>query len=128
MLPSVSFRYIPEFCRAWIAQPCFLFALAIALHFTHLRAEDGFAAKVGAAEARLDEGRSTLDETLLVSAKQMFERCIRESAGNSRCYYDLGRADSYLVDVMERHKDKQGALRALDSAIENTQRFDRPQR
>jgi tetratricopeptide (TPR) repeat protein len=87
-----------------------------------LCAQDGLKPKLSAAEAQLEDGRSTLDDPTLASARRVFEQCVKENAGNSRCYYDLGRVDSYLIDVNERRKDKQGSLRSLDSAIENTQR------
>jgi tetratricopeptide (TPR) repeat protein len=96
--------------------------LAIAGSGAYLLAQDSFAANVVTAEIQLDNARSTLDDTALISVKQVFERCVQQHTGNSRCYYDLGRVYSYLVSAKERRKDKQGALRSLDSAIENAQR------
>jgi tetratricopeptide (TPR) repeat protein len=96
--------------------------LAVSGSGAYLRGQDRFAANVATAEVQLEDARSTLDDTALVSVKQVFERCAQQHAGNSRCYYDLGRVYSYLIDAKERQKDRQGALRSLDSAIENAQR------
>jgi tetratricopeptide (TPR) repeat protein len=79
-------------------------------------------ADVREGERQLEDGRSTLDENTLVAARRIFESCTHEDVRNSRCYYDLGRTDSYMMQVRERQKNKQAVLQALDSAIDNTQR------
>lgn len=124
MLYSTPFTLTASRYRARyrIAQPFVLAVLAIAGSGSHLHAQDSFAASVATAEIQLDNARSTLDETALASVMQVFEGCVQQRAGNSRCYYDLGWVCSYLVDAKERQNDKQGALRSLDSAIENAQR------
>jgi tetratricopeptide (TPR) repeat protein len=72
-------------------------------------------------EHDLEEGRSTLEERTLTSARQSFEECAHLDGKNARCFYDLARTDSYLVKVADARHDKQAA-RWLDSAIENAQR------
>jgi tetratricopeptide (TPR) repeat protein len=73
-------------------------------------------------ESQLEEGRSTLDENTLVTVRRIFQECVGQDVKNSRCYYDLGRTDSYLFQVRQHQKDKKAAERSLDSAIENTRR------
>jgi tetratricopeptide (TPR) repeat protein len=74
-------------------------------------------------ERQLEEGRSTLDEQTLMAARTIFETCIQQDGNNSHCYFDLARADSYLVRVKESQNDKKAAERWLDSAIDNARRF-----
>jgi tetratricopeptide (TPR) repeat protein len=73
-------------------------------------------------ERELEDGRSTLDESTLKAAEGTFEDCVHRDGKNARCFYDLGRTESYLVQVRELQKDRNGAEHWLDSAIENTQR------
>jgi Tfp pilus assembly protein PilF len=75
---------------------------------------------VRSAEAQLEEGRTTLDEQTLMTARRSFEDCTMVDPKNARCYYDLGRIDSYLADVRERHRATKPAQQAIDSAIEST--------
>jgi tetratricopeptide (TPR) repeat protein len=72
-------------------------------------------------EHDLEEGRSTLEERALTSARQTFEECVHLDGKKARCFYDLARTDSYLVKVADARHDKQ-AVRWLDSAIENVKR------
>ena len=74
------------------------------------------------ADSQLEEGRSTLDIDTLLAARRGFQSCVQQDPNNARCYYDLGRTDSYLAKVKERYKDKAAAQHALDSGIENVQR------
>jgi tetratricopeptide (TPR) repeat protein len=74
------------------------------------------------AESQLEDGRSTLDLDSLSAARSAFQSCVQQDSSNARCYYDLGRTDSYIAQAIERHKDKSAAQRALDSGIENMQR------
>jgi len=85
-------------------------------------AQDSRPAFLREAERELDDGRSTLDETTLLAARRSLESCVRDDANNARCYYDLGRTDSYLAQAKERRSDKKAAQRAIDSAIENARR------
>jgi tetratricopeptide (TPR) repeat protein len=59
---------------------------------------------------------------LVMTARRIFEECARQDAKNARCYYDLGRTDSYIAEVRERRRDKKTAQQILDSAIVNTGR------
>ena len=74
------------------------------------------------AEQQLEEGRNTLDEQTLMAARQVFERCAQERGDRARCYYDLGRTDSYMIQAREYNGNRKGALEALDSGIENARR------
>jgi hypothetical protein len=55
-------------------------------------------------------------------ARKSFEWCTHQYVNDSRCFYDLGRTDSYVIQLKERQKDKNGLQQALDSAIRNTER------
>lgn len=99
-----------------------LVGLAVAGFQIYLHPQNGMLADLHSAEVALEDGRSTLEESKLIFARRFFEQCAKNEARNSRCYYDLGRVDSYLSQVAERHNHKQDAMRLLDSAIENTQR------
>jgi tetratricopeptide (TPR) repeat protein len=72
-------------------------------------------------EHDLEEGRSTLEERALTSARQAFEECIHLDGKNARCFYDLARTDSYLLKVADARHNKE-VVRWLDSAIENVKR------
>ena len=66
--------------------------------------------------------RTTLDESALKAARRIFEECARRDAKNARCYYDLGRTDSYIAEVRDRQQDKKTAKQVLESAIVNARR------
>jgi tetratricopeptide (TPR) repeat protein len=74
------------------------------------------------AESQLEDGRSTLNLDSLSAARSGFQSCVQQDPNNARCYYDLGRTDSYIAQAKERHKEKAAAQHALDSGIENIQR------
>src|SRR5215471_6187745 len=74
------------------------------------------------AESQLEDGRSTLDLDSLSAARSAFQSCVQQDPNSARCYYDLGRTDSYIAQAKERHKDKAAAQHALDSGVENIQR------
>jgi hypothetical protein len=99
-----------------------LVAFVVAGAFRISQAEDRMPTIVRSAEAQLDDGRSNLDEGTLMTARRIFEDCTRQDANNARCYYDMGRTDSYIADVKERQRDKRAAQQTIDSAIENTRR------
>jgi len=99
----------------WLALAMFL---TVVSRMTH--AQGRLTAAIRSAEAQLEEGRTTLDEHTLMAARRSFEDCTREDPNNSRCYYDLGRTDSYIADVRERQRDKKAAQQAIDAAIKNT--------
>jgi tetratricopeptide (TPR) repeat protein len=90
--------------------------------FRPSQAQDRVTAIVHMAEAQLADGRTTLESRTLILARRIFEDCTRQDAKNARCYYDMGRTDSYIADIKERQKDKRAAQQTIDSAIENTRR------
>src|SRR6516165_5759285 len=73
------------------------FFLTVASRMSH--AQSSFPVSIPSAEAQLEEGRTTLDEHMLMAARRSFEDCTRKDLKNSRCYYDLGRTDSYIADI-----------------------------
>ena len=101
--------------QMWLVLALFL---TVASRMSH--AQSSFPVSIPSAEAQLEEGRTTLDEHMLMAARRSFEDCAREDPKNSRCYYDLGRTDSYLADVRERQRATKAAQQAIDSAIEST--------
>jgi hypothetical protein len=110
-------------CRATIlarTQLYLFFALVVSAAFRIAQAEDRMSTIVRSAEAQLEEGRAVLDEGTLITARDIFEDCTRRDAKNARCYYDMGRTDSYIADVRERDRDKRAAQQTIDSAIEST--------
>jgi len=101
--------------QMWLVLALFL---TVASRMSH--AQSSFPVSIPSAEAQLEEGRTTLDEHMLMAARRSFEDCTRKDLKNSRCYYDLGKTDSYIADVRERQRDKKAAQLAIDLAIENT--------
>jgi tetratricopeptide (TPR) repeat protein len=97
-------------------------AVAIAATPAMAGAQENAPAFLRDAERQLEDGRSTLDEATLAAARRSFESCVRDDDKNSRCYYDLGRTDRYLVDANDRRHDGKAAQRAIDSGIDNTRR------
>jgi hypothetical protein len=86
------------------------------------KAQESLTAAISDAERQLEDGRSTLNENTLIVARRSFESCTHQYVNDSRCFYDLGRTDSYMIQVKERQKDKKGLHQALDSPITNTER------
>ncbi len=74
------------------------------------------------AERRLDAAASARNEDSLLAVRRVFEQCVHQDAGESRCYYDLGFADASLFQANDFRHDRKSAQRWLDSAIENTRR------
>jgi tetratricopeptide (TPR) repeat protein len=72
-------------------------------------------------ESRLKEGRTTLDEQVLVAARRDFTECVQMDSKSTQCFYDLARSEAYLEQVAQIQKDKKAAERWIDSAIEDAQ-------
>src|SRR6516225_9460006 len=85
--------------KAVRVQPWLVLALFLTVAFRMSHAQGHPSATVRSAEAQLEDGRTTLDEPTLMAARHNFEDCAREDPKNSRCYYDLGRTDSYIADA-----------------------------
>lgn len=100
-------------------QPWLVLVLLLISASRMSHAQDQLPAAVRSTEAQLEDGRTTLDEATLMRARRGFEDCTREDPKNSRCYYDLGKTDSYLAEVRERQRDKAAVQQAIDSGIEN---------
>lgn len=105
-----------------LALVCLTIVLALTSPAGVSQAQKDVPPTVRDAERQLEEGRTTLDEKTLMAARQVFEGCAHEQPSSARCYYDLGRTDSYLIQAREYSGDRKGALKALDSGIENAQR------
>jgi tetratricopeptide (TPR) repeat protein len=126
---SISSEHIHGlFLRRWtlIFAPLGLLWLPVAVAGAGVpgaaKAQESLPAAISDAERQLEDGRSTLNENTLIVARQSFEWCTHQYVNDSRCFYDLGRTDSYVTQVKERQKDKKGLQQALDSAIRNTER------
>lgn len=85
-------------------------------------AQDTLSAGLRDAERQLDDGRSTLDESTLLAARQSFQACAKADTTKARCAIDLARTDIYLVQAKERQHDKRGAQRAIDSGLDDARR------
>ena len=112
-------------CRPTLAArtvPWLLFTIVVTGTSGVSQAQDRLSPVVRSAEAQLEDGRANLDEGMLIAARRVFEDCTRQDARNARCYYDVGRTDSYIADVRERQREKKAAQQTIDSAIENTRR------
>lgn len=96
------------------------FVLVATGSFRTSQAQDRISAIMHMAEAQLENGRASLDADTLMTARRIFEDCTRKNAKNARCYYDMGRTDSYIADIRERQMDKRAAQHTIDSAIEST--------
>ena len=73
-------------------------------------------------ERQLEDGRSTLEQKTLFSAKSAFESCVHQDTKNARCYYDLARTEYYLARERDTAKDKKETEHWIDSAIADVQR------
>ena len=102
--------------------PWLLCALVVTGAFRISQAQGRMSTIVNSAEVQLEDGRATLDEDTLLTARRIFEDCTRRDAKNAGCYYEMARTDAYIADVKERQRDKAAALQRIDSAIENTRR------
>lgn len=115
----------PAHCRHTIAarlQRSLCFVLVATGLLRTSQAQDPISPIVHMAEAQLEDGRANLDAGTLMTALRVFEDCARKDAANARCYFDMGRTDSYLADIRERQMDKRAAQQTIDSAIDNIQR------
>jgi len=70
----------------------------------------------------LEEGRTTLEEKSLTAAKDYFTQLTQKNGNDPKHFYQLARADSYLVESYTSHHDEKNAERSLDEAIAATQR------
>ena len=84
--------------------------------------QDSLSAGLRDAERQLDDGRSTLDESTLLAARQSFQACAKADTTKARCLVDLTRTDIYLVQAKERQHDTRGAQRAIDSGLDDGRR------
>lgn len=96
------------FTSTALALQCLLFGLVVMATVRRSEAQDLI---VQRAEVQLEDGRTTLDENTLKAARRILEECTRRDAGNARCYYDLGRTDSYIAEVRDRQRDKKPQCR-----------------
>jgi Tfp pilus assembly protein PilF len=73
-------------------------------------------------ERQLEDGRTTLNQEILLAARNTFETCVQQDSKNSLCYYDLARTEAYLAREREFAKDRKATEHWIDSAIADVQR------
>jgi tetratricopeptide (TPR) repeat protein len=71
--------------------------------------------------ARLEEGRTTLEEKALTIARSYFEQLTRKDPPNAVYFYELARVDGYRVDAYANRKDKKNAEGAMGQALAEVQ-------
>jgi tetratricopeptide (TPR) repeat protein len=102
-------------------KPCLLALAAIAVFSSLSFAQTSDPAITGGIHL-LDQGRTSLDIKPLSDARDFFTQLAQKNPNNAQYYYQLARADSYLIDAHLRNKDKKGAEHALDDAIAAVQK------
>lgn len=70
----------------------------------------------------IEEGRTTLEEPSLSAAKDYFAKLKQTNSSNATYWYELARANRYLIETYSNRGDKKDAERALDDAIAAVQR------
>jgi tetratricopeptide (TPR) repeat protein len=70
----------------------------------------------------LEEARTTLEQQSLAPAKEYFARLTQKDATNSTYWYQLARANRYLIESHASRGDQKSAEQALDDAITAVQR------
>jgi len=90
-----------------------------------------FGASVGAAQGSdpemeqglhlLEEGRTTLNDSVLAQSRDFFTKLTQQHPDNALYFYQLARVNFYRCEAYATHGDKKNAERALDTAIENAQ-------
>jgi tetratricopeptide (TPR) repeat protein len=69
----------------------------------------------------LDEGRTTLDNSVLMQARDSFTKLTQQHPDSAVYFYQLASVNFYLCEAYATHGDKKNAERTLDTAIENAQ-------
>ena len=70
----------------------------------------------------LEQGRTSLDETKLATARAYFTNLTEQDATNFADWYTLARVQSYQAEAFAEHNKKKDAERALDDATTSVQR------
>lgn len=70
----------------------------------------------------LEQGRTSLDDTKLATARAFFTNLTEQDASNFADWYALARVQSYQAEAFSEHNNKRDAERALDDAITSAQR------
>lgn len=66
----------------------------------------------------LEEGRTTLDEASLNTAKDYFSRLTQRDPANAVYWYELAHTNRYLIESYSNRNDKKDAEQALDAALD----------
>jgi tetratricopeptide (TPR) repeat protein len=69
----------------------------------------------------LEEGRTTLDDSVLTQARDFFTKLTQQHPDNAVYFYELARVNFYHCESYVTHGDKKKGEKALDTAIENAQ-------
>jgi tetratricopeptide (TPR) repeat protein len=75
-----------------------------------------------AAQHKLEEGRTALDEATLSDAEAQFEQCAKSASASAQCEYGLARVAYYRVLAAESRHDKHSGERWIDPGIAHAQR------
>jgi tetratricopeptide (TPR) repeat protein len=70
----------------------------------------------------LEQGRTSLDETKLATARAYFTNLTEQDSTNFADWYALARVQYYQAEAFAEHNNKKEAERALDDAIASAQR------
>ena len=70
----------------------------------------------------LEQGRTSLDETKLATARAYFTNLTEQDATNFADWYSLARVEYYQVEAFAQHNNKNDAEHALDAAVISVQR------
>lgn len=73
-------------------------------------------------ERQLEEGRVLLDAATLNAARNAFGQCTRQEPNNAQCFFELARAESYLVRVEDIAKHSDASHKMLDNAVADAQK------
>ncbi len=74
-------------------------------------------ADLTAAQQKLEEGRTALDDATLAGAQAQFEKCAQSDPKNAQCQYGLARVAYYRAVAAETRHDKHGAEHWIDPGI-----------
>lgn len=71
---------------------------------------------------QLEEGRTTLDEKSLLASRDAYTQLTQKDPNNALNFYQLARANGYLVEAYDAHGNKKAADKSLDAAIAAVER------
>ena len=73
-------------------------------------------------ERQLEEGRTLLDASILNAARNAFAQCTQQDPKSAACFFDLARAEFYLVKAEDIAKHGDASHKMLDIAVTDAQK------